>query len=616
MRIHFSPRHEVRMSSDIKAVLEKKKARLLALREARRKKQEEESARATPVQQQQILLHDILGRSELNKYPYRRPACFELTYLPLSPRKVELKIVQVHEAHILPKEHFLYDKGTQTKSTEEPNEILASGIADEGEKDFPEVSHAPIFPSELQLAMPPSIEEKGSANNQKDTLKTSGELSEGEKQTIMTSEEFLGFFDRASRCIERVLDEESDLLFDISADLNGDVNREEKTGQRVILNRCFDDERWSRNRVVTSMDWCPQYPELLVASYNNNTANPNDPEGLALVWNTRFKKKIPEYIFHCESPVMSVSFAKFHPNLILGGTYSGQLVLWDNRVHKRTPVQKSLLSHVAHSRPIYSVTVVGTGQAPAVVSVSNDGRLCTWSLEMLATPQESLDLVYKGNDVPVSCLSFVHDDPNNFFLGSEDSSVYHACRHGNRDGIVEAFEGHQGLITGIDTHHAQGSADFSHLFLSSSFDWTIKLWSAKDEKPLHSFEDNGEYVYDVAWSPIHPAVFAAVDGNGRLDIWNLTLDIEFPTASVVGEKGVALNQVSWAQSGRHICVGDGNGRIWVYDLDETLALPKPDDWSKMSRTLQEMKMNRSDDMQISASLFSYPISSPVTSLRL
>ena len=23
-------------------------------------------------------------------------------------------------------------------------------------------------------------------------------------------------------------------------------------------------------------------------------------------------------------------------------------------------------------------------------------------------------------------------------------------------------------------------------------------------RPLYSFEDNGDYVYDVAWSPIHP----------------------------------------------------------------------------------------------------------------
>lgn len=46
---------------------------------------------------------------------------------------------------------------------------------------------------------------------------------------------------------------------------------------------------------------------------------------------------------------MSVGFAQFHPNLVVGGTYSGQVALWDNRSHRRTPVQRTPLSTAAHS---------------------------------------------------------------------------------------------------------------------------------------------------------------------------------------------------------------------------------------------------------------------------
>lgn len=86
-----------------------------------------------------------------------------------------------------------------------------------------------------------------------------------------------------------------------------------------------------------------------MAAYNNNEDSPNDPDGVALIWNTKFKKTTPEYVFHCQSAVMSAKFAKFHPNLILGGTYSGQIVLWDNRVQKRTPIQRTPLSAAAHT---------------------------------------------------------------------------------------------------------------------------------------------------------------------------------------------------------------------------------------------------------------------------
>ena len=50
-----------------------------------------------------------------------------------------------------------------------------------------------------------------------------------------------------------------------------------------------------------------------------------------------------------QSAVMSTCFAKFHPNLVIGGTYCGQIVLWDNRSNKRTPIQRTPLSAAAHT---------------------------------------------------------------------------------------------------------------------------------------------------------------------------------------------------------------------------------------------------------------------------
>jgi hypothetical protein len=47
---------------------------------------------------------------------------------------------------------------------------------------------------------------------------------------------------------------------------------------------------------------------------------------------------------------------RFDPNLVLGGTYSGQIVLWDNREQKRTPVKRTPLSASAHT--VSCVTLV------------------------------------------------------------------------------------------------------------------------------------------------------------------------------------------------------------------------------------------------------------------
>ncbi|VDN14539.1 unnamed protein product [Dibothriocephalus latus] len=79
---------------------------------------------------------------------------------------------------------------------------------------------------------------------------------------------------------------------------------------------------------------------------------------------------------------------------------------------------------------------------------------------------------------------------------------------------------------GVATHPSPGPVSYSNLFLSSSLDWTVRLCSVREQTPLNVFDDYSECVYDVCWSPIHPALFAAVDGTGRVDVWNLNNDVE------------------------------------------------------------------------------------------
>ena len=58
-------------------------------------------------------------------------------------------------------------------------------------------------------------------------------------------------------------------------------------------------------------------------------------------------------------------------------------------------------------------------------------------------------------------------------------SEYYYVFVSSKAGISEVFEGHQGPVTGIDCHKVPGQIDFSPYFITSSFDWTIKLWSIK-----------------------------------------------------------------------------------------------------------------------------------------
>ena len=194
--------------------------------------------------------------------------------------------------------------------------------------------------------------------------------------------------------------------------------------------------------------------------------------------------------------------------------------------------------------------------------------------------QETLELQHashtKTDEVSITTLDFPDNETTTFWVGTEEGNVYQANRYdraGAKAGLNQhdIYKGHSGPVTGLHFHPLVGSVDFSDLFLTCSVDWTVKLWRAKggsasanasssggaggaggssvggglgtssssgvggiggtpagttNVKPVHSFEEATDYVYDVRWHPVNPAVFGSVDGTGKFDLWNLNVDTE------------------------------------------------------------------------------------------
>lgn len=56
------------------------------------------------------------------------------------------------------------------------------------------------------------------------------------------------------------------------------------------------------------------------------------------------------------------------------------------------------------------------------------------------------------------------------------------------------------------------------------------MWHPDAKESLRTFENSEDYIYDVAWHPSNPSLFASVNNDGYLDLFDLTRDLEMPIA--------------------------------------------------------------------------------------
>ncbi|KAL9598145.1 MAG: hypothetical protein Q9219_004701 [cf. Caloplaca sp. 3 TL-2023] len=466
-------------------------------------------------------------------------------------------------------------------------------------------------------------------------------LTTEELTAVTASDEFLDFVDRSSKVIERALDQDYNVLVDYGLDGVAGVESDEddtqgktkgKKGRRIRQIAQLYDERWSKKRMISDLDFSSRFPELLLASYTKNPSAPADPAGLLQVWNLHLQSR-PEYIFHATSDLLTAQFSPFHPSLLIGGSYSGQILIWDTRSRSTLPSQKTPLTGISsggHTHPVYSIAIVGTQNANNIISCSTDGIVCGWTTDMLAQPQEYLVLTApppnKTEDLSSLCMAFPPADPTSFLVGTEEGSI-HPCHRYDRAGAGAGtdprlrYRGHTAPVTSLSFHPARGPIDFGDLFLSTGLDWSIKFWKSRPAsstsvvgsttagvsgsnteiiEPLLDLARE-DVVYDAKWSPQKPGVFSAVDGAGNVEVWDLTVDMEVPVARMTPEpnkqaqglfSAKSLNKLAWeGKEGKRIATGGAAGVVSVFEVGSALSSEnvRTEEWTAVKRLVGRLE---------------------------
>jgi dynein intermediate chain len=420
---------------------------------------------------------------------------------------------------------------------------------------------------------------------EEERLKEPVELTPQESKKIIDSESFQQFFTKASKMMERALSVSG--AYDITVDYGGGNDQDSGKDQKMVLQTTFKD-KVTGGRPVTSISWSPKHPELFLASYASQE-NPMsfDPDGTVRVWNIHVPGR-PEFTFYCNSEVLAAQFHPTNPFLIIGACQSGQVVIWDTR-EKEYPVNRTSLSS-GHTHPIHGLASLPVvNKMHNILSISTDGHLCVWSDKDLHSPstEVKLELENGKDEITANCVDYPNANANTVVLGSDEGAIYKAHIY-DKAGIYEQIAAHDAPISNVCFNPSFKNSNLADLYLTSSYDWTVKLWSLKSSSPLYTFESARDYVYDAQWSPVHPSLFCMGDGSGNVDMWNVARDSEAPvystklpdTSSTSGETA-AVSRIQWNHSGSHVAIGTSTGAICMYTVRSELGTPSAEDASQM-----------------------------------
>jgi dynein intermediate chain len=299
--------------------------------------------------------------------------------------------------NILPVSRETYDKSCQTEDSDDaPEEDIKDSAALSPSRNNRAAS---VNLASNQKERRPSVDFSSAppAPGPADAVVAKKILTAEEQAEILSSEGFHVFLDSSAKVIERVLEQVStsfDYLRDYRSDDNGVVGATENKTLNIVKH--FTDPMLA-GRPVMDLQTCPHYPELFIAAYgsvgqvkdpwsgiSNASGTTQEAAGVACVWSLALPSR-PEFVFTATSPVLTAQFHPSDQHLVIGGCYSGQILLWDMRA-KSLPVQRSSLAGRGHKHPVYCLKDVDTATAHEVISASTDGLVCHWDISRLSDP--------------------------------------------------------------------------------------------------------------------------------------------------------------------------------------------------------------------------------------
>ncbi|BFY97495.1 hypothetical protein BsWGS_00534 [Bradybaena similaris] len=300
--------------------------------------------------------------------------------------------------------------------------------------------------------------------------------------------------------------------------------------------------------------------------------------------------------------MMCIEFHPINPAWLAGGNFSGEIILWDLSREDDLVLATSGIGNDAHREPVSKVHWIKSQSSGRrdynIISISGDGKVLIWKVETkkgrlklskgFLVMTENLHRTMKAKatrgdrEVGVTCISFSHEDPDLFVLGSESGCVFKCSLHAkgrpagnNIDSSVPlcspvtfTFNPHHGPVHSVDYSRYHRNA-----FLSAGMDQTLRLYSVLQAHPIVTIEPGDGYLFSAKWSPVKPSVLAVGSERGHLLLYDLRQGQMVPVHKLEASpnKQPVYSLQFNTQQKCILATGDGQGYIRVFRLGETLT---------------------------------------------
>ncbi|XP_023025428.1 dynein axonemal intermediate chain 4 isoform X2 [Leptinotarsa decemlineata] len=330
---------------------------------------------------------------------------------------------------------------------------------------------------------------------------------------------------------------------------------------------------------VNSIDWNPANRDVLAVGYGKFYYT-DKLTGLVLIWNIKNPVQ-PERRYTFDVPVTSLQFSKSNPVLLGVGFDNGSVKVLNVSSRDKEIVGENM----ATFEPVWNISwQVGRNEKKdeeLVEATFDDGRICVFSVQpKLETIQimrvAKADGKLKGYErlkkcsssaIPVSryaAAMFAVPHPTSrsiYFVGTDEGTI-HKCSLNYLNRHLDMFLAHDGPV-----HQMKFSPFCKKIFATCGDDWHTRIWGEGISEPILEFFVSMQSVQGLDWSPTHSTNLVTIRGQ-FIEIWDIQRKVYSPQSITVSPTGSRNSVVQFTTSGTCLIVGDVDGNVHVFSLED------------------------------------------------